>query len=103
MRAVLEVGPTLVPEIRGEQPDIDTEFVEHLKAALSRGCGDQMLLDRVQLRIDDATPVESPDRQRDRKRPDQKSHADDGSAGGNGETHAAVVQPPSRPFGPAGQ
>ena len=46
------------PLIVGEQPDIDAELVKHIEAALRRVRRDQMLLDRLQLRIDDRAAVE---------------------------------------------
>ncbi len=103
MRDVFAVAPAGEPEIVGEQPDIDAEFVQHVEAALGRSRGDQMLFDRIQFGIDDRAAVEGPDRQHDRERLDQKPHADGRTAGGDGETDAGIVQPPPRGFGAVGQ
>src|ERR1700678_3986282 len=62
-----------------------------------------MLFDRVQLCIDDRTAVEGPDRQRDLKRLDQKSHANRRTAGSDGEADAARLQAPHRALGAFGQ
>ena len=70
----------------------------------SRGGGrDQMLFDRIQLRIDDRAAVEGADRKRDLQRLDQKSHADGRPAGGDGEADAGCMQPPHRGLGAFGQ
>jgi hypothetical protein len=47
MRDVFAVAVAGEPEIVGEQPDIDAEFVEHVETALRRGRGNQILLDRL--------------------------------------------------------
>ena len=51
-----------------------------------------MLLDRLELGVDDRAAVEGADGQRDRKRLDQKAHADGRPAGDDGEADAGVVQ-----------
>src|SRR6266436_3686153 len=91
------------PELAGKQPDIDPEFVEHIEAPLSCRGRNQMLFDHLELRIDDAAAVEGPDRQRDRKRLDQKPHADGRTAGGDGKADAGIVQPLYRGPGAVGQ
>src|SRR5882724_12659988 len=51
-----------------------------------------MLFDRLELRVDDGAAVERADRECDRQRLDQKSHADGRPAGDDGETYAGLVQ-----------
>jgi len=80
MRDVFTVGVAREPFFVGEQPDIDAEFVQHVDAALSCGRRDQVLLDRIELRVDDRTSIKGPDRKRDPKRLDQKPHADSRTA-----------------------
>src|SRR5439155_20933651 len=87
----------------GNQPDAEADLVKHIEAVLSCRSRNQMLFDHVWLRIDDAAAVEGPDRQRDRKRLDQKPHADGRTAGGNGKADAGIVQPPYRGLGAIGQ
>ena len=90
IRDIFTIAIAREPGIVGEQPDIDTEFVQQIEAALSRGRGDQVLFDRVQLRIDNRTAVERPDRQRDPERLDQESHAGCRTAADDSETDARI-------------
>jgi hypothetical protein len=55
------------------------------------------------LRIDNEASIESPDRQGDCKRFDQKPHADGRTAGGDGEIDACFAQPPRCGPGAIGQ
>src|SRR3954470_14709371 len=81
MRDVLAVAIARVPAVIGEQPDVDAERIKHVEAALRHGRRNQVLLDRPELAVDDRTAVEGADRKRDRKRLDQKTHADGWPAG----------------------
>jgi hypothetical protein len=61
-----------------------------------------MLLDRPEPGVNDRTAVEGADGKRDRKRLDQKAHADGRPAGDDGEADAGRMQPAhgrSRPIG----
>ena len=51
-----------------------------------------MLLDRLERGVDDRTAVEGADGKRDRKRLDQKTHADGRPAGDDGEADAGRMQ-----------
>ena len=73
------------------------------KAALCHRRRDQMLLDRLQSRIDDRTAVEGADRQHDHKRLDQKAHADSGPTGDDREADSGLVQPAHGRLGAVGQ
>ena len=103
VRHVFAVVAANDPLLVGEQPDVDAEFVQHLDAAPGCSGRDQMLLDRLQLRIDDRTAVERPDRKRDAERLDQKPHADRRPAAGDGKTDAGIVQPLHRALRAIGQ
>ena len=92
VRDVFAVGIARVPAVVAEQPDIDTERIEHVEAALRHRRGDQMLLDRLEPGVDDRTAVEGADGKHDRKRLDQKAHADGRPAGDDGEADAGLVQ-----------
>src|SRR5260221_7381917 len=63
-----------------------------MEAAVRHVGPDQMLLDRLKLRIDDRAAVERADRECDLQRFDQKTHADGRPAGDDGEADPGLVQ-----------
>jgi len=63
VRDVCAVAVAREPLVVGEQPDIDSELVQHAEAALDRGGRDQMLLDRIEPGVDDRAAVEGAERQ----------------------------------------
>ena len=93
VRNVFAVGIACVPAVIGEQPDIYAERVEHVEAALRYWGRNQMLPDRPELVVNDRAAVEGADGKCDRKRLDQKTHADGRPAGDDGEADAGLVQP----------
>ncbi|MGC0393332.1 hypothetical protein ABIF91_005718 [Bradyrhizobium sp. USDA 241] len=91
------------PFVGGEQPDVGPKLTKDLQGPLGCARGNQVLLDRPHLGIDDRGAVERADRQPQRQRLDQEAHADRGAAGGDGEADAGLVQPLHRASRALGQ
>ncbi len=98
MRNIFAVRIARQPLVIGEQPDVDAEFAKQVDTALRHGRRDQVLFDRLQLRIDNRTAVEGADRQVDRQRFDQEVHADGRAAGDDGEADPCRAQLAHRGF-----
>ena len=96
VRNIFAIGIACVPALIGEQPDLDAERVEHVEAALRHISSNQMLLDRLERGVDDRAAIEGADGERDRKRLDQKAHADGRPAGDDAEADAGRMQPAHR-------
>src|SRR5262245_48717818 len=91
------------PLVAGEQPDVDAELFEQVDRTPGDIGRQEVLLDRLQLRVDDRAAVERAKRQRQRQRLDQEIHADGGAAGHDGEADTRRAQPADRSPGCVGQ
>src|SRR5689334_18494045 len=100
---IFAVRVTRKPLIAREYPDIDAELFEQPDRAPRDTGRQEVLLDRLQLRVDDRTAVEGTERQRQRQRLDQKVHADGRTAGDDGEADPGGAQPLDRGLRRLGQ
>src|SRR5579872_7277972 len=91
------------PAVACEEPDIDVELTEQVEGASRRGFGDQMLFDRIQSGIGDATAVEGAERKCEPQGLDENPHTDGRPARRDGETDAGVAKLHDRGLGCLGQ